>query len=119
MLPLPAPSKSKETKDGIKALKAFINVKDDADFSLIIAWVVGAFRGHGPYAVLAFIAQHGSAKSTSLKILLALIDSPATTTCNRRRNRRAWAVWAVWAVVSLVLRGTPQGIKKRAPKARP
>jgi len=294
MLPLPEPVREKKTKDGITALRNYINVKDDADFALVVAWVVGAFRDHGPYAVLVFIAQHGSAKSTSLKILRALIDpnsadlrappktaddlyitaarshvvpldnvsslpewlsdalcristgmsyakrmlftdqdeiliyavrpialtsivevieapdlgdrtitivppridekdrreesevltafakerpailaafldtvahglktfpnitntqwprmadfakwatacegaydtfglsrrnrlnsptnSPATTPCNRRRNRRAWAVWAVWAVVSVILRGTPQRIRKRPPKARP
>jgi hypothetical protein len=72
MLPLPLPVKKEKT--GVKTLKGFINVKDDADFCLVVAWVVGAFRDHGPYAILAFIAQHGSAKSTSLKVLRALID---------------------------------------------
>ena len=77
MLPLPIPTKKKKTKDGIRTLKQFINVKDDADFSLVVAWVLGAFRDRGPYPVLAFIAQHGSAKSTSLKVLRALIDPNA------------------------------------------
>jgi hypothetical protein len=77
MLPLPEPIKKKKTKDGIQALKSFINVKDDADFALVVAWVLAALRHHGPYPVLAFIAQHGSAKSTSLKVLRALLDPHA------------------------------------------
>ena len=74
MLPLPAPANKKKTKDGIRALRKFINVKDDADFALVVAWALAAFRHHGPYPVLALIAQHGSAKSTSLKILRAVLD---------------------------------------------
>jgi hypothetical protein len=74
MLPLPVPVRQGKAKDGIRALRRFINVKDDADFALVVAWVVAAFRDRGPYPVLAFIAQHGSAKSTSLKVLRALID---------------------------------------------
>jgi hypothetical protein len=75
MLPLPMPVRNNKTS--VTTLKEFINVKDDADFCLVVAWIIGAFRDHGPYAVLAFIAQHGSAKSTSLKILRALIDPHA------------------------------------------
>jgi hypothetical protein len=74
MLPLPEPVRKKSAGDGIKALQPFINVKDDADFALVVAWVLGAFRDHGPYTILAFISQFGSAKSTALKILRALID---------------------------------------------
>jgi hypothetical protein len=74
MLPLPKPARKKKTKNGIRALRKFINVKDDADFALVVAWELAAFRDHGPYPVLALIAQHGSAKSTTLKILRALLD---------------------------------------------
>lgn len=77
MLPLPVPVGKKKTKDGIQALRKFINVRDDADFALVVAWGLAALRDHGPYPVLAFIAQHGSAKSTSLKVLRALLDPHA------------------------------------------
>jgi hypothetical protein len=74
MLPLPMPVKNGTTKDGINALRKFININEGADFALIKAWVLGALYDHGPYPVLALIAQHGAAKSTILKILRALID---------------------------------------------
>ena len=38
MLPLPEPAKRKKTKDGIRALRKFVNVKDDVDFALVVAW---------------------------------------------------------------------------------
>ena len=74
MLPLPMPVKKGKTKDGINALRKFVNIKEGADFALVKAWVLGALYDHGPYPVLALIAQHGAAKSTILKILRALID---------------------------------------------
>jgi hypothetical protein len=74
MLALPTPVKGGRTKDGINALREFINIKEGADFALVKAWVLGALYDHGPYPVLALIAQHGAAKSTILKILRALID---------------------------------------------
>ena len=49
MLPLPKPVRKKKTKNGIRALRKFINVKDDADFALVVAWELAAFRDHGPY----------------------------------------------------------------------
>src|SRR6516165_1815869 len=49
MLPLPPPVKRGKTKDGINALRKFINIKDGADFSLVKAWVLGALYDHGPY----------------------------------------------------------------------
>jgi hypothetical protein len=74
MLPLPMPVKGGKTKDGVNALRKFINIKEGDDFALVKAWVLGTLYDHGPYPVLALIAQHGAAKSTILKILRALID---------------------------------------------
>jgi len=86
MLPLPMPVKKGKTKDGINALRKFINIKDGADFSLVKAWVLGAFYDHGPYPVLALIAQHRAAKSTILKILRALVDPNAGNLRSPQRN---------------------------------
>jgi hypothetical protein len=64
MLPLPLPAQSRMTvKERIGYLREFINVADKADFALVVAWLLAALREHGPYPVLAFIAQHGSAKA--------------------------------------------------------
>jgi hypothetical protein len=85
MLPLPLPIARGGTRDGVEALRKFVNIKgrdpnklaiedDDADFVLVKAWLLAAFRPTGPYPLLALIGQHGSAKSTTLRILRALID---------------------------------------------
>ncbi len=58
----------------IDALRAFLNVKDDADFVLVVAWALAALRNCGPYPVLALSGEQGSAKSTFSTVLRALVD---------------------------------------------
>ena len=69
-LPLPVPERGGKIDD----LRPFLNVRSDRDFVLIVAWELAAFLDHGPYPVLAFASEQGSAKSTASKILRALID---------------------------------------------
>ena len=69
MQPLPTP------KDGgsIETLRGFLNLKD-ADLPLVLCWLVAAHRPTGPYPVLVLNGGHGSAKSTTAKVLRRLID---------------------------------------------
>jgi hypothetical protein len=70
MQPLPIPVYGAS----IDALRPFLNVKTDADFVLVIAWLLAALRNRGPYPVLVVSGEQGSAKSTFAAILRALID---------------------------------------------
>jgi hypothetical protein len=70
MLPLPVPAEG----GSIDELRPFINVKNDSDFVLVVAWLLAAFRDHGPYPILMAWGEAGSAKSSSLSVLRKLID---------------------------------------------
>jgi hypothetical protein len=54
-------------------LKRFLNV-DGKDLVLVLAWLVASIRPRGPYPILYFIGEQGSAKSTTQKVLRRLID---------------------------------------------
>ena len=70
MLPLPVPA-----KDGaIKLLATLVNIKSDADFVLVVSWLLAVFHDHGPYPILVVIGEQGSAKSTLMEILRDIID---------------------------------------------
>ncbi len=58
----------------VDELRRFINVKDGRDFILIVAWIVAALRGRGPYPVQALYGEQGSCKSTAQKMQRALVD---------------------------------------------
>lgn len=73
MLPLPFPTRG----GSITALRPFLNVQSDADFTLLVAYLLTALRDRGPYPILALIGEHGTAKSSSVRILRSLID-PST-----------------------------------------
>jgi hypothetical protein len=75
MLPLPKPERGGDIND----LAPFINLSDEvAGWRLLVSWIVGAFHPTGPYPVLIFHGEQGTAKSTACKVIRALID-PSTT----------------------------------------
>ena len=69
-------------------LRTFLNVQSDSDFVLVIAWLVAALRGCGPYPLLALAGEQGSAKSTFSRILRALIDPNTAPLRSLPRGRR-------------------------------
>jgi len=73
---LPAPS----GEPSLEALRVLLNLQGEdgeRSFRLILAWLVQALRGRGPYPVLVLLGERGSAKSTAARILRSLVD-PST-----------------------------------------
>lgn len=67
-LPMPQPGGS------LEHLGAFLNVQKPDGFMLAVAWCLGAFHPTGPYPAAVMRGEQGSAKSTTGKILRALVD---------------------------------------------
>jgi hypothetical protein len=55
-------------------LRHFVKAKSKDDFTLLIAWLLGAYHPDGPYPVLALHGEQGSAKSTTATLLRTLAD---------------------------------------------
>lgn len=84
MLPLEPPMKG----GTIDNLRPFLNVHDEADFILLVAWLLSCLRSRGPFPVLNVNGEQGSAKSTTQKILRALVDpNSAPLRCEPREPR--------------------------------
>ncbi len=73
MRPLPAP----EPGSLIEELRQFINVKTDADFTLVVAWLVAALRHRGPFPILVVNGEAGAGKSVFSRIMRSLVDPSA------------------------------------------
>ena len=73
MQPLPTPDRG----GSIALLRSYLNVQTDADFVLVVSWMLAVLRPHGPYPVLVLSGEQGSAKSTFSRILRALLDPNA------------------------------------------
>ena len=69
MLPLPTPTKGGD----IKELRRFVNVADES-WPLLLGWLVAAFRPSGPYPILMLLGEQGAAKSTTARVIRALVD---------------------------------------------
>ena len=74
MLPLPEPR-----RDGrLDELRPLGDVPDEGQWTMLVAWLLGALHPTGPYPVLALHGEHGSTKSTLARTLRALLDQRRT-----------------------------------------
>jgi putative DNA primase/helicase len=58
----------------ISELRNFLNVGTDADFVLIVSWLIASLRPNGPYPVLIINGEHGAGKSIACRVVRRLID---------------------------------------------
>ena len=69
-LALPAPKRGGTIDD----LRDFLNVATEADFYMVVAWLLAALWPTGPYPILVISGEHGSAKSTTARLLRSIVD---------------------------------------------
>jgi len=75
-----APMPTPEPGGNLADLKPFINCRE-VDWPLVVAWIIGAFSS-GPYPIMIFQGEQGTAKSTTARALKNVVDpghSPLTT----------------------------------------
>jgi len=88
MLPLPVPT----TDGSLDDLRELINAKDERDYKLITAWLVGTLHPKGPYPVLNLNGERGSAKTKTTTILRSLVDPSLAPTRNVPKDDREAAI---------------------------
>jgi hypothetical protein len=71
-----------------------VNVEDDAQFRLLVAWLVAAQRARGPFPILCVQGEHGSAKSTCSRFVRHLVDPKKPILRSLPRDERDLAVAA-------------------------
>ena len=84
MRPLPEP----ECGELIERLRGFVNVETDEDFQLLVASLVAALRPRGPFPITIINGEQGSAKSTTARVLRALVDPSAAPIRTAPRDER-------------------------------
>jgi hypothetical protein len=106
MLSLPMP----ETGGSVKDLRDFVNVADDDDWRLVVAWLVQALRPRGPYPTLLLHGAQGSAKSTTARVLRSLVDPSSAPLRSEPRDPRDLMIAATngWVVAFDNLSRLPQ-----------
>ncbi len=49
-------------------------MKSNKEFALLVAFMLGALRPNSNYAVLVITGEHGSCKSTMIRLIVRLVD---------------------------------------------
>lgn len=96
MLTLPAPERGGRIND----LRPFLNVRDEADFVLLVAWLVACLRPRGPFPILSVSGEQGSAKSMLERLLRALVDPNSAPLRSEPREPRDLVISAAnsWVI---------------------
>ena len=84
MLALPVPERGGSIDD----LRPFLNVRDSADFVLLVSWLLAALCPWGPFPILNVCGEQGSAKSTMQRLLRLLVDPNAAPLRSEPREPR-------------------------------
>jgi hypothetical protein len=84
MLPLPKPVPG----GGLAALRPFVNLACEEDWRLLVSWLLAAYRPTGPYPVLIIYGEQGSAKSSLVRMLRALLDPNTAALRTTPRDER-------------------------------
>lgn len=72
MQDLPVPES--EDACAIEELRPFVSTEEEADFRLVVAWLLGALRDNGPYPMLVLGGSQGAGKSFLSTLLRSLVD---------------------------------------------
>ena len=84
LLPLPYPVLG----GTLAAFRKLVNVKDEANFTLILGWLLGALRPDGPYTILGLAGEQGTAKTTLGRMLRGAHRSEHAPSAGRAKGRR-------------------------------
>ncbi len=82
--PLPTPRRGGR----IDTLRDFVNVADDRDFHLLVGLGLSTFSPSGPFPVLDFQGEQGSAKTSAARVLRELIDPASVPLRTMPRDER-------------------------------
>ena len=106
--PLPLP----QAGGSVEELKPFLNVGTEEDFMLVLAWAAFSLSPWGPYPILVLQGEQGSAKSTTVRVLRALVDPAVEPLRSLPKNERDLAIAAgnAWILAYDNLSGIPDGL---------
>jgi hypothetical protein len=87
---LPVPERGGSIED----LRPFLNLRDQNDFVLVIAYLIAALHPPGPYPVMAVSGVQGSAKSSFSRFVRAIIDPNISPLREIPQNKRDFFIMA-------------------------
>lgn len=88
---LPEPKVSPE---GLTKLRKYLNFETEADFQLLIAWLLAAYNPEVACPILVLQGEQGSAKTTNARVLRSLIDPSKAMINPAPRNERDLVIQA-------------------------
>jgi hypothetical protein len=71
----------------IEALQSFLNLPNQNDLVLVVAWLLAALRSSGPHRLLAISGEQGSAKTVLSTLPRELVDPNMARSLPREQRK--------------------------------
>lgn len=75
-------------------LQDLLNLESEADFKLIVGWLIGAMNPAGPFPIMTLVGEQGSSKSTTARLLKQLTDPASIDLVALPKSERDLAIAA-------------------------
>jgi hypothetical protein len=75
-------------------LRDILNLESEADFKLIVGWLIGAMIPGGPFPIMTMVGEQGSSKSTTARLLKQLTDPASIDLVALPKSERDLAIAA-------------------------
>ena len=88
MLPLPEAILPPDPKQGLLKLKEITRFQNERDCVLVVAFMLDALGGEGPYCVSIITGEPGAAKTSLAKVIATLVDPRTNFLLSAPKNKR-------------------------------
>ena len=88
MLPLPEAILPADPKEGLLKLKEITRFQNERDCVLVVAFMLDALGGEGPYCVSIITGEPGAAKTSLAKVIATLVDPRTNFLLSAPKNKR-------------------------------
>lgn len=105
-----APQKEPKPGGSLDAFRSFLNLRDDAAWMQLVAWLVCAFFPDVAHPILVIHGEMGTAKSTLMRMVSRLVDPSRAELRAEPKDKTEWIQMAdhAWLVCLDNLSGVPQ-----------
>jgi hypothetical protein len=114
---------------GAEIWQELLNIKDDDELSIVLAWLVAALKPNIPHCVLLLMGQQGAAKTWAAKTIAGAIDPSSAQVVGVPKDQQDWTVAAAatyvvsvdnlsriseWLSDAICRASTGEGLRRRA-----
>jgi hypothetical protein len=88
-MPMPTPVRPESRGDGLARMRRLVHLPEPS-WQLLVCWMVASFLHDIPRPILCLTGEQGTAKTSTARLIVDLVDPAAAVTGSPPRDTRSW-----------------------------